>query len=199
MTRASGLTLKSSKCVIIPTAFDISEENIACLREWLGLHIPESADMQIRSKGKYLGLYLGPGTTPSTNWEGPQCKFVERVSQLSDQGLPLGLRANIFASKAVSVSSYVAQVQEPPPKFKVIELRMASKALGLATSAFCTNTAYQLGKFGGPQLTRPRATMHAARIRAALKTFQGFEASFYGIFLLKIPRPIHSQQLGPSP
>ena len=174
MTKASGLTLKPSKCVLIPTAFDLTAENVASLREWLARYIPAWKDMQICSKGKYLGLFIGPGVTPCTNWEGPTRKFIDRVSKLNEQGLPLELRAAHFASKAVYVLSYVAQIQSPPPKFKVLELRMASKALGLATSAFCTNSAYKFGRFGGPQLSRPRALMLAFYIRAALKTFHGF-------------------------
>ena len=47
MTKASGLTLKPSKCVLIPTAFELTAENVASLREWLGRHIPAWQDMQI--------------------------------------------------------------------------------------------------------------------------------------------------------
>ena len=145
MTEASGLTLKPSKCVLIPLAFELTPENVATLRGWLGTHIPAWRDMQICSKGKYLGLFLGPGVSPSTNWNGACCKFVDRVSQLSDQRWPLEVRARQLASKAVSILSYIAQLQDPPPKFKSLELRMASKALGLATSAFCTNSVLPSG------------------------------------------------------
>ena len=144
MTKASGLTFKHFKCVLIPLAFELTAENVATLREWLRINIPAWCDIQICSKGKYLGLFLGPGVSPSTNWNGAACKFVDRVSQISDQRWPLEVRARQFASKAVSVLSYIAQLQDPPPKFKSLELRMASKALGLATPAFCTNSSIRL-------------------------------------------------------
>ena len=53
MTKASGLTLKPSKCVLIPLAFELTAENVATLREWLRINIPAWCDIQICSKGKY--------------------------------------------------------------------------------------------------------------------------------------------------
>ena len=70
--------------------------------------------MQIRDKGKYLGMFIGPGVSPDTNWDVPIGKFMERAAHLAAQGWPIEMIPNQFSSKAVSVLGYVAQLQPPP-------------------------------------------------------------------------------------
>ena len=174
MRKASGLTLKPAKCVLIPTVCKVSSNNENAIRQWFQKFVPLWQNLLIKDKAKYLGLFLGPGVSPGTNWEAPVSKFVDRTSQLADQGLPLDQAAAQFSSRAVPVLNYVGQIEPLPSKFKSVELRMATKLLGLATNSFCTNTVYNLHVFGGPKLACPSATMHAARIRGALETFSGF-------------------------
>ena len=132
--------------------------------------------MQIKDKGKYLGIYLGPGVYPDLNWELPIAKFEDRVAQIAAQGWPLAMIPGRFAAKALSVLGYIAQFQPPPSKFKNVELKAATKVFGFATNAFCPNSIYSLGDFEGPALPRPAATLHATRARAAFKTFRGYSS-----------------------
>ena len=102
-------------------------------------------------------------------------KFVARTEDIAAQRSPLEVACGTFASKAVSVLSYVGQVVVPPGSFKVVELRMATKVLRIATSSLTTNCVYTLPRINGPKLMRPHAQLMACMIRTAAKTLPGFE------------------------
>ena len=175
MTRASGLTLKPAKCILIPLACDVTPENVDRIHGWLGENIPEWASMNVKNMGKYLGIFIGPGVTDEANWAEPCRKFEERSSQVASSGLPAALIPHQFMSKAISVLGYVGQMVKPPANFKSLELRMATKIFGFATNSMTTNEIYNLGHFGGPSLNRPKVYLHACRARACIKTFSGFD------------------------
>jgi len=174
MKKASGLTLKPSKCILIPLACDASPENIEGILGWLRVNIPEWSHMCIRNMGKYLGVVIGPGVLPDTNWESPSLKFQERAAQVASSGLPASLIPYQYMSKAVSALGYIGQMFGLPSRFRALELRIATKLLGFATNSLTTRAAYNLDHFGGPSLTRPSTFLHACRARACLKTFKGF-------------------------
>ena len=109
MRKASGLTLKPKKCVLIPLSIEVSRNNILRIQEWLRINVPEWIGFQIRAQGKYLGLLLGPGVAPKDNWNVPLNKMVERVSMIGEQGWPLDMLPGQFASKALSVLGYHGQ------------------------------------------------------------------------------------------
>ena len=174
MRKASGLTLKPSKCILIPLACDTSSVNIDRILGWLRANIPEWSHMNIKNMGKYLGVVIGPGVLPDTNWESPSQKFQERTAQVAASGLPASLIPYQYMSKALSVLGYIGQMHRPPARFRSFELRIATKLLGFATNSLTTRVAYNLGHFGGPSLARPSTYLHACRARACLKTFSGF-------------------------
>ena len=124
--------------------------------------------------GKYLGLFVGP-KAGDNNWTAPTAKFLARTQQISCESLPLELAAGQFTSRAVSMLGYVGQFMPPPERFRLVELRAAHKLLSAATSSLSTNAAYDLPRVGAIGLSRPSAYVHASRIRAAHKTFEGFE------------------------
>ena len=75
--------------------------------------MPPWSDFLIKSSGKYLGVIIGPNDA-NDNWEKPLAKFCERVAQIAGQDLPMQPAASKFASKAVSVLGYIAQLLPPP-------------------------------------------------------------------------------------
>jgi len=113
MELASGLKLKPSKCVLVPVAIEASVHNVQIIRKWLEQYLPPWSDFLIKSSGKYLGVIIGPNDA-NDNWEKPLAKFCERVTQIAGQDLPMELAASKFASKAVSVLGYIAQLLPPP-------------------------------------------------------------------------------------
>ncbi len=107
------------------------------------------------------------------NWAAPIDKFVARVEEIVAQRPPLEVACARFASKALSVLGYVGQIMPPPHRFRILELRLANKILRLATNSLDANSAFNLKVVGCPKLSRPSATLHAARVRASLKTIKG--------------------------
>ena len=57
--KVAGLCLKPSKCVLIISCMELSEELVFAIRNWLVVNIPAFKDFKIQSSGKYLGLSLG--------------------------------------------------------------------------------------------------------------------------------------------
>ena len=173
-TKATGLTLKPKKCVMILTACALTPENVAIIRRWLKDNIPEWEDFQIAARGKYLGIHIGP-ELGDINWVAPREKFLKRVHDIYLMRPPLAMIPGIFSSKALSVMGYVAQMFAPPPRLKHLELRAAGKVLHVATNSFNTDALYHAGLFGAPQLPRPSAYLMACLIRSAWKTLKGFQ------------------------
>ena len=60
MRKASGLTLKPAKCVLIPLCCECSESNVGVPRQWLRQYLPQWAEIDIKGMGKYLGVFVGP-------------------------------------------------------------------------------------------------------------------------------------------
>ena len=114
MTKASGLTLKPLKCIIVPLVCKACDSNVSALGDALGELIPAWGNFCIRGMAKYLGVFLGSEAN-LINWEGPVAKFVQRTCDIASQQLLAAIAANQYFSKAISVLSFVGQ-SIPPPK-----------------------------------------------------------------------------------
>ena len=108
----------------------------------------------------------------------PLAKFKSRVDEVRDGDLPPFRAASAFMSKFVSTLLYEGQVVFPPGRFKALELGAATKVFGFATSALTADAAFCMGRIGGIRLTRPLFALCASMIRAALKTFEGYEEMY---------------------
>ena len=83
----AGLILKPAKCVLVVTACELSEHLITCIRNWLGIHVPEFKDIVIASLGKFVGWTLGRQSA-ILSWESP-IKNSAIECRRSYQDLPL--------------------------------------------------------------------------------------------------------------
>ena len=99
---AANLTLKPSKCIIVLSTCEASEDMKAAVREWLLEHIPSWANFKVQNTAKYLGLWLGPGSAP-LQWEAPIKKFHAKCVLIKLADLPLKLALGRFSSQAVTV------------------------------------------------------------------------------------------------
>jgi len=57
--RCAGLHSKPSKCVLIITACNLTENLVSAIRAWLIVNVLEFADIIISNSGKFLGWHLG--------------------------------------------------------------------------------------------------------------------------------------------
>jgi hypothetical protein len=172
--KASLLTLKPRKCIIVPLTVECSEANVAAIRMWLSEFLPDCTHFKILPTARYLGIYLGP-LAGEQQGVAPLAKLKDRISDIHAQKLPCALAVSKFISKGVPVLGYVAQVVPPPRNFKSIELASILKVLGMATSSLTTDAAYDLAYWGWNRITRPVLYMRACAIRAACKTLSNYE------------------------
>ena len=111
-----GLNIKKTVCMPLwPTG-------IRDLVETLGRQIPGWAQIQIDSRGKYLGFMIGPGKATSS-WDKPLKKYKERVARWSQIGGGMQYATLAYNIFALSTLLYVAQL-EAVPRFVLIEERV---------------------------------------------------------------------------
>ena len=79
--RCAGLHLKPSKCVLIITICNLTEQLVSLIRAWLVVNVLEFADIIIASSGKFLGWHLGrQGAVLS--FAAPIKKFCNRIHEI---------------------------------------------------------------------------------------------------------------------
>ena len=143
----AGLILKLSKCVIIVSGVELTDELEAAIRLWLSINIPEFEEFIIASSGKYLGYYLGTDMT-HCSFKAPLEKFEQRINEVVDGKAPATTSILRFNQRAVPVLSYVSQFAFPPVNMTDLEmwsihkiLRMPPKCMSRQlchSTAFCT-------------------------------------------------------------
>eukprot|EP00959_Pyramimonas_sp_CCMP1952_P248965 5204410-Pyramimonas_sp.AAC.1 len=75
--KLAGLTLKVSKCYIVPLGGQCTPELIQTFTDWLAANIPEWGAFQIVPFLTYLGVVLGPGADLEA-WKAPLEKWFRR-------------------------------------------------------------------------------------------------------------------------
>ena len=111
-----GLTLKPSKCVIVPIGETFSEELTSRIKKWISENIPDWTDFDIRPMAKYLGAVLGPAATPEINFALPLAKWRGRAKEISASSSSALVSASEYNSRAASVMSYPCQLFDLPEK-----------------------------------------------------------------------------------
>ena len=172
--KASGLTLKPRKCiVIILVELERAYEDGLC--EWIGSIIPAWSNFKVQRYGKYLGFYLGPEASDQM-WIAPIHKFRERANLIAAMGKSIGSDGAFFSSRVSSVMGYVAQLAPLPRGFTNVERGALTKSLRMASNAFTTAAGFSMEKWGGPKISRTSFICMAAMFRTALKTVLNYEA-----------------------
>jgi hypothetical protein len=112
LAKMSGLHLKPKKCVLIPLwPCMIGRAFSALLKE----QVPTWADFQIDVKGKYLGVWLGPGAGTSS-WDEPLRKYVTQAEYIASLKLGLAMTALLYRIFALSAFSFVVQICPIPER-----------------------------------------------------------------------------------
>ena len=133
----SGLGLKPKKCVLIPLW--TSWRDGITFRTLLREEVPEWVNFVIDSKGKYLGLWLGPGAV-NLSWEKPLSKYVAQCEYIASLKLGLSTTALLYKVFALSALSFVVQICPIPEvafehERKVLRLLIPGPGNWIPTSA----------------------------------------------------------------
>jgi len=170
----AGLTLKPSKCNLVPTSLPFSPEARKFLIEWLSKHIPKWVQFQILPCAKYLGFMLGP-SAGEAQWKSVFRKFSQRVDMISNTHSPTSTSIHSYNAHCVSLLGYIAQLVPLPQSFEVIERRSIHKIMHLATNSMTMNEFMHLDQFNLLPIKSCRASCLSAQIRCAQSTLPFFE------------------------
>ena len=121
--KVAGLFLKPSKCVIIVSCTELSDELEAAIKLWLSINVPEFVDFSIASSGKYLGYYLGRDSE-HRSFDAPFEKVEQRVLEIVDANAPVTSCIIRYNQRVVPVLSYVSQFAFPPASFELVSKEM---------------------------------------------------------------------------
>ena len=170
----SGLTLQSVKCVLILTSVVASPTNIASIRTWLRLNIPEWENMSIANHGKYLGVVLGPRAN-KYQWVEAIAKYKGRVEQLKLSGEPAAYNIYRYNSTCVQVMLYIAQIFPPPSNTKNIEIAALNSIMHFATNSFSIGSYMSFSSSLDIKLQSLESAMKASMFRTSIKTLTNIE------------------------
>ena len=120
--RISGLVLNIPKTVIIP----LWPVQLSTLRIQIGEQLPYWKDVAVSMWGTYLGFATGP-EKENHSWDKALNKFRERIELWSWSNLGLHYAATAYNTYAMSVLSYIAQLEEPPLRITETERRALRK------------------------------------------------------------------------
>jgi len=148
--KACGLHLKPVKCILIFSCIEVNDDFILAVKMWLREHIPEFADFQISSAGKYLGWSLGVDSA-SISFRDPIAKYNKRVLEVADAKAPSTVAFLKYNDRASTVLSYVAQFATPPVEYNVrrLEYQAKHKLLRIPPQSMSYELSHRLEDFCG--------------------------------------------------
>ena len=167
--RAAGPSLKSSKCVLLPTGHGFTPELASMFETWLQLNIPEWACFETKSAGKYVGFWLGPKAA-SLQWIRILDKYSCRTQLAADIGSAASVSVLRYNSRALPVLGYISQLLPLPPGFAKIKRKMLYRVLHWPFNALAFHPLFRLGDAGGPGIRSASVLATATRFRAATTT-----------------------------
>ena len=110
--KIANLELKIPKCVFIPLGAPVTEALKQQVRMGIEQVVPEWSSFKISDKGRYLGIWLGPGAHDNI-WKEAQDKYVARSSSIAAAQTAPSLGVKIYNERAFPTLSYIAQIYPP--------------------------------------------------------------------------------------
>ena len=167
--RIAGLSLKPSKCVIIPLHAPFSLHVASLIKEWLQTNLLEWSGFQVTRAARYLGFVLGPASSQlqcSVAFE----KWTNRSNLIAAVGAAASISARLYNVRAVSTLSYIAQLRPLPGSTEAIERRVPGKILRVPGNVFGQQELLNLPVVNGPSFISASCLAAAAGARTATKT-----------------------------
>eukprot|EP00972_Heterocapsa_arctica_P080193 11820513-Heterocapsa_arctica.AAC.1 len=152
LERAGGLSLKPSKCVLVPLASKCTLHTREIIRQWLTSHCPAWAQFGIKGSARYLGFYLGPEASESC-WDLPLDKFKHRTTSIAASAAPAVLTTAMYNQRAVPVLQFVAQLCPPPRSLRRSETWACNKILRFPFGVVHAGAAPTLAEVGCQNFT----------------------------------------------
>jgi hypothetical protein len=124
----SGMELNLPKTVVVP----LWPQPLNEIKEQIANELPQWSGVDVAGAGRYLGFMEGPGKGDSS-WSKANRKFAERAAMWKSESLGLQYSAAAYNTYAVTVLSYLSQLEDPPEETYSLEataLRQAAVGPG---------------------------------------------------------------------
>ena len=148
----AGLTLKPTKCVVVPLHTKFSSHVASIVRDAMCRLVPRWSAFQIKGAAKYLGIWMGPAAG-AAQWHAQVDKWWLRVGGLAAQYPSVRDLAGLYRSRCVSVLPYVAQLKAAPYNLKRTEAAIFCKMMRIPWPV-----AFQKGRFQFPGSWVPKVS-----------------------------------------
>ena len=160
---ASGLYLNIPKTVIVPLWSSPLEE----IREDITRRSPCWSIVAVAGSAKYLGFVEGPDEGDKS-WDGPCLKYTKRATLWGSQPVGLYYSATAYNTFAMSVLSYVAQLENPPEQITELEEKALRRVAPGPGRAIPSDLWYLQEHFGQTRSVKSvQVTSLAAKLRVA--------------------------------
>ena len=173
----AGLTLKPSKCVIVPLVGSLNEDIAAMYSDWMATHVPNWRNFKIQEAGKYLGFWLGPKAANKL-WIGPFSKYKERTKAIAGANTAAASTAIAYNRDAITVLGYHAQLLFFPSSFYKEERVSFSRLLKIPHNSLGNALPFRWAELGGIIFTSMKVLNFSAMFRTAFKTIPTWRDSY---------------------
>ena len=173
----AGLSLKTKKCVLVPTAQRFSAEVELQIREWLAGNISAWSDFGVKPVSTYLGFLMGPAAN-SKQFSATIHKWRARSAAIAGRHSSAAVSAHQYNSRAIPVLGYKMQLAIPPNRLFRQEMGVLTHVLHMATGALDCSAFFNLQSVGGPLFRSTKALSVATLTRTAVKTLPSWKVDY---------------------
>ena len=165
----AGLSLKKTKCPIVPLSGPFSPALRDDIASWLALNLPQWDGFAVSATGKYLGAIMGPAASGSM-WTNAANKWASRAHAIGSASLLLQLSESLYRARSLTTLGYIAQFALPPDKLLRQEGYILAKILHLPPNSFKLGDFFNLCHWGFVHVRSLLALAVSSMIRAAWET-----------------------------
>ena len=135
----ANLTLKPSKCNLVPSSLPWSPEIVEYIANWIRSNTPDWALFNIVPYAKYLGFIMGP-KIKEVQWSGVFSKWLARGKAIAHSRACPGTSTFSYNHTGVPVLGYRGQLIELPFDIEMRERHLLHFLWHIPTNTFDLNT-----------------------------------------------------------
>ena len=150
----------------IPINIVISDANLDSVRKQFVSIVPTWSAFVIAGCGKYLGIFVGP-TSGAFQWLKQIQKWSSRACAIAYGGASMNVRCELYATRALTTLSYVAQLFPIPSSVYFRERGLLARLWHLPGQAFGGDQFFHLHNWGCYAFTPIKSYTSAIAMRTA--------------------------------
>ena len=170
----ANLTLKPSKCNLVPSSLPFSPETVQYISSWIQSNIPDWAALNIVPHAKYLGFIMGP-IIKEVQWSGVFSKWLARGKAIANSHACPGTTTFSYNHTGVPILGYRGQLIELPHDAGMRERHFLHFLWHIPTNTLDLSTFFNTQSLGAYHFQSVKCFCKASMFRAASQTISGWE------------------------